>query len=85
MKKQLWYFSAEWCGPCKTFGPTLDRLEASGNVGKIEKVNVDYDANALTKFGIKSIPTVILVENGQEVKRFVGAKTEQQVMEFFNG
>ena len=69
MNKQLWYFSADWCGPCKTFGPTMDRLEASGNVGKINRINIDHDAHALTRFGIKSVPTVILVENEQEVKQ----------------
>jgi thioredoxin-like negative regulator of GroEL len=82
-QKELWYFSAPWCGPCKSFGPTMDRVESKGI--KVNKINIDYDANALTKFGIKSVPTVILVSNEQEIKRFVGVKSEQQVIDWYNG
>jgi thioredoxin 1 len=81
--KQLWYFSADWCGPCKQFGPTMDRVAAKGI--PVKKLNVDYTPDALTRFGIKSVPTVILVENEQEVRRFVGVKSEQQVIEWYNG
>ena len=82
-QKELWYFSAPWCGPCKSFGPTMDRVESKGI--KVNKINIDYDANALTRFGIKSVPTVILVSNEQEIKRFVGVKSEQQVIDWYNG
>ena len=81
--KQLWYFSAPWCGPCKMFGPTMDRVAQKGI--PVKKVNIDYEPDASTKFGIRSVPTVILVENEQEVSRFVGAKSEQQVIDFYNG
>jgi thioredoxin-like negative regulator of GroEL len=82
-QKELWYFSADWCTSCKSFGPTMDRVESKGI--KVNKINIDYDVNALTRFGIKSVPTVILVSNEQEVKRFVGAKSEQQVIDWYNG
>ena len=81
--KQLWYFSAPWCGPCKMFGPTMDRVAQQGI--PVKKVNIDYEPDVITKFGVKSVPTVILVENEQEVSRFVGAKSEQQVIDFYNG
>lgn len=81
--KQLWYFSAPWCGPCKTFGPTMDRVASQGI--QVNKINIDYEANAVTKYGVRSVPTTILVENGQEVRRFVGAKSENQVIDFYNG
>jgi thioredoxin 1 len=80
--KQLWYFSADWCGPCKQFGPVMDDLAKRGM--PIKKLNVDYTPDAATKFGIKSIPTVILVENEQEKARFTGVRSAQQVIEFFN-
>ena len=82
-QKELWYFSAPWCGPCKLFGPTMDRVASNGI--PLRKVNIDYEADASTRFGIRSVPTVVLVANGQEVKRFVGAKSEQQVIDWYNG
>jgi len=81
--KQLWYFSAPWCGPCKQFGPVMDRISEKGI--NVKKINVDYEPDVITKFGVKSVPTVILVENEQEVNRFVGTKSEQDVINFYNG
>ena len=83
MNKGILYFSAPWCGPCKMFGPTMDRVASQGI--NVKKINIDYAADAITKYGVRSVPTVILVENGQEVSRFVGAKSEQQVIDFYNG
>jgi thioredoxin-like negative regulator of GroEL len=50
----------------------------------VKRLNVDYTPDATTTYGIKSVPTVILVENEQEKARFTGARTAQQVIEFFN-
>ena len=80
--KQLWYFSADWCGPCKQFGPVMDELAKQGM--SIKKLNVDYTPDAATTYGIKSIPTVILVEDEQEKARFTGTRTMQQVIDFYN-
>jgi thioredoxin-like negative regulator of GroEL len=60
----------------------MDQLARQGI--PVKKLNVDYTPDATTKFGIKSIPTVILVENDQEKARFTGARSAQQVIEFFN-
>jgi thioredoxin-like negative regulator of GroEL len=60
----------------------MDELAKQGM--PVKKLNVDYTPEVSTKFGIKSIPTVVLVENEQEVARFTGARTKQQVIEFFN-
>lgn len=80
--KQLWYFSAPWCGPCQTFGPIMDQAIAAGV--NVKKVNIDYEPEASTVYGIKSVPTVILVENGQEKTRFVGARSLNDVIRFYN-
>ena len=80
--KQLWYFSAPWCQPCQSFGPIMDQIAATGI--NIKKVNVDYEPNASTTYNIKNVPTVILVENGKEKARFIGARPMQQVIEFYN-
>ncbi len=80
--KQLWYFSAPWCGPCQQFGPIMDQV-ANGGIS-VKKVNIDYEPNASTTYGIKSVPTVILVEDGQEKARFVGARSLNDVLKFYN-
>ena len=81
--KQLWYFSASWCQPCQQFGPVMDRVAKQGI--PVNKIDIDYTPDVTTKYNVKSIPTVILVENGQEVKRFTGARSFEQVMSFCNG
>jgi thioredoxin-like negative regulator of GroEL len=60
----------------------MDQLAAQGI--PIKKINVDYTPDVTTKFVIKSIPTVILVENDQEVKRFTGARPLNEVINFYN-
>jgi thioredoxin 1 len=77
--KQLFYFSAEWCVPCQTLGPIMDQVSQKIPV---QKINIDYEADITSKYGVRSIPTVILVENGQEVRRFTGARSFQQVLDF---
>ena len=77
--KQLFYFSAEWCVPCQTLGPIMDQVSQKIPV---QKINIDYEADITSKYGVKSIPTVVLVENGQEVRRFTGARSYQQVLDF---
>ena len=79
--KQLFYFSAEWCQPCKIVAPIMERV---AQTTPVQKVNVDYEPDVITKFGVRNIPTVILVENGQEVRRFTGAKSYNDILNFIN-
>ena len=67
-------FWAEWCGPCKMIAPALEEISKSldGKV-KIVKLNVDENPNTAAKFGIMSIPTLMLFKNGQMASRQVGA------------
>jgi thioredoxin-like negative regulator of GroEL len=76
------YFSAPWCVPCQTLGPVMDQVSA---VVPVVKVNVDYEADLASRANVRSVPTVILVENEQEVRRFTGARSYQDVMNFING
>ena len=80
--KQVYYFSAPWCQPCQTLGPIMEQVSQQVYV---EKINVDYEPDLITKYGVRNIPTVILVENGQEVRRFTGARSYNDVMNFING
>lgn len=75
--KRLLYFKAAWCQPCKMQGPIIDELKE--DKFNVKKVDVDDDKNEkiVTKYGVMSIPTLIVVEKGKEVKRFVGLQTKQ--------
>ena len=68
------YFWAEWCGPCKMIGPIIDEMSKDYE-GKalIGKVNVDQNANVSAQFGVRSIPTVLFIKNGEVVDKSVGA------------
>ncbi len=74
--KVLVDFWAPWCGPCKMQTPILEKLAAGGINTKIMKLNTDENTEIAQKFGIVSIPTLILFENGKEVGRFVGVQPE---------
>lgn len=67
-------FWAEWCGPCKMIGPVVEEL-ASDYEGKavVGKVDVDANPNTSAKFGIRSIPTLLVLKNGKIVEKQVGA------------
>jgi len=78
-------FWAEWCGPCKTLGPALEKV-AADYAGKFELVKVDVDQNqALSQeFGVQSIPTVIAFKDGKPVSQFMGAIAEPQIRQFID-
>ncbi len=80
--KQIFYFTAPWCGPCQALGPIMDKVSQQIPV---EKINIDYEADRAHNAKIMSVPTVVLTENGQELRRFVGARSYEQVMQFING
>jgi putative thioredoxin len=76
-------FWAEWCGPCKTLGPILEKLAAEFNGGfRLAKVDVDKEQQLAAAFQVRSIPTVFLVKGGQLVDGFPGALPEGQLREF---
>ena len=66
-------FWAEWCGPCKALGPTIDSLadQYEGKV-KVYKLNVDENPNAAQRFKVRGIPTILLLKNGEVVDQLVG-------------
>ena len=73
------YFSATWCGPCKQFKPIMQEIAGDGY--SIEFIDVDEQQNKATKYGVRSVPTVVIEQDGQEISRFVGALPKQQVIE----
>jgi thioredoxin 1 len=74
-------FWAPWCGPCKMLAPTLEEACGDANV-PLGKVNIDDAGDVAGKFGIMSIPCVILFENGEETNRKIGNVPKESLMEF---
>jgi thioredoxin-like negative regulator of GroEL len=61
----------------------MDAIKAQGI--PVNKLDIDYTADVTTRYNVKSVPTVILVENGQEIRRFTGVRNVEQVINFYNG
>ncbi len=78
-------FWAEWCGPCKAFGPILDEV-APSYVGKVKfvKVNVDEADESAAKYGIRGVPTIVLFEDGEVKATQVGGLSKSQLTAFLN-
>jgi thioredoxin-like negative regulator of GroEL len=77
--KSAKYFSATWCGPCKAFKPVMEEIASDGYF--IEFIDVDKEENKAQNYGIRSVPTVVIEQGGQEVSRFTGALSKQLVLE----
>jgi len=82
MAKELFYYTANWCQPCQTLGPIMDEIARQIPV---HKQNIDYvDPAILTAANVRNVPTVVLAENGQEIKRFTGIKSNSQIITWLN-
>ena len=79
--KKILYFSAAWCGPCKMLGPIMESLSGQINY---EKIDVDNNQDLSIQYGVRNIPTLVLVENGEAVGRLVGVQSKESILEFYN-
>jgi len=77
-------FYADWCAPCKTTGSILETLEKE-NLFYVIKVDIEEEENAevIKKFGVRSIPTLIAYQHGEEVGKYVGAMNKEQILALF--
>ena len=84
-KKVLIDFYADWCGPCKMQSPIIDEIaeELVGTV-KVGKINVDDSPELAEKYSVMSIPTLIVIANGETQKQFVGLTSKSQILEALN-
>lgn len=78
-------FWAPWCGPCKMIAPVLEEIDGEiGDKLKIAKVNVDENPDTSGRFGIMSIPTLMVMKDGEVVEKLVGFQPKEQLMSALN-
>lgn len=73
-------FWAPWCGPCRMVGPIIDEIASEHPEYKVVKINVDEEEALASDYRVFSIPTLIVMKNGMEVERSVGAKPKNQIL-----
>ena len=74
MKTEVIDFWATWCGPCKLMNPILDEVEKENPDLTITRIDIDSDKDMVDKYNIQSVPTYIILKDGKEVDRIIGAK-----------
>lgn len=79
-KTTLVDFYAEWCGPCKALSPVIDEIASETKDMNVGKVNVDLERDLALKFGVRSIPTMIVFRNGKEINRLVGFLPKEEIL-----
>jgi len=80
--KNVFYFTAEWCNPCKKTRPIVEDMKREGF--QFQMIDVDYEQLLAKQFQVKSIPTFILLEDGKELNRITGAQTRTELENFIN-
>lgn len=74
-------FYADWCGPCKMVAPILEEIAEENEDITVGKVNVDENEELAYRYGVSSIPTMIVFENGEEIERIVGYRPKESILE----
>jgi thioredoxin-like negative regulator of GroEL len=80
--KTVFYFTADWCQPCKTVKPIVEDMKKEGF--QFQMVDADYEQLLVKQFKVSSIPTFILLKDGKEINRITGAKTRGELEDFIN-
>jgi thioredoxin 1 len=79
--KMILYFTADWCNPCKKTRPIVEELNREQIMAKFFIIDVDSEIEMTQDFGIKSVPTFVLMKDNTEIHRVTGAQTRQQLEE----
>jgi thioredoxin-like negative regulator of GroEL len=82
--KQVLYFSAGWCSACKGVTQIVEQLVSTKSI-PVNQINIDYDVSSVEEYKIKSVPTIVILENGKEIKRYTGSITSNQLQNLING
>ena len=75
-------FNAEWCGPCRMLGPILEEVAKNLKKTKVVSINVDDEEDLASEYNVFTIPCLVLLENGKEVKRNVGLISKEELEKF---
>ena len=78
-------FYADWCGPCRMVSPIVDEIASERDDILVGKVNVDDEPELSEKFSVFSIPTLVVLKNGEVLEQSVGAKPKSQILEMLQG
>jgi thioredoxin 1 len=83
--KTVYYFTADWCQPCKKTKPVVEELNREQSTAVFQIIDVDDNLELVKNFGIQSVPTFILFDDGIEKNRIIGGQTREQLVNFING
>ena len=84
-KKVLLDFWATWCGPCKMIAPIVEEIAEENEQIVVGKIDVDEETPLAIQFGVTSIPTLVLMENGQKIGQLIGYRPKADVQKFIEG
>ena len=80
-KTVLLNFSAVWCGPCQMIAPVIHEIAEENDDVFVGKIDVDNETSLAIKFGVSSIPTLVVMKNGQAIDKAVGLRSKEQILE----
>lgn len=84
--KTVYYFTADWCRPCKLTRPIVEELNKDQSIAKFQIIDSDSETELVKSFQVRAVPTFILLdESGNIINRTVGGKTKQELEDFING
>lgn len=74
-------FYADWCGPCRMLGPVIDEIAEEAADFKVGKVNIDEQPELATKYQVMSVPTLVVIKNGEVANRVTGVTPKQKILD----
>ena len=77
-------FYADWCGPCKMLSPVVEEIANENENIKVVKLNVDEAQDLAIQYGVMSIPTLVVIKNGEETNRNVGVISKEEILQLIN-
>jgi thioredoxin 1 len=80
-KKVLIDFYADWCGPCQKLSPIVDKFAEEHSEIKVVRIDIDAQEDLADRYNIRSIPTLVVIENGEEINRVIGLVSEEKIIE----